>query len=239
MLVFYSLVPQDDFEASSFLTAPKIERCELQQRVAIRQVARPRRERKDLFVALDTDGSAWRGGRRLRRDQEPCHLLHNDCAPSAEAGGRVCEDARPYPHDSLTLVVPSHGRQWYVEGKATEGRVAHGDAYTQRTYQAFPNTKTASSGMPREDYRFVSGWWCSLQDFVYDVWRPATNIRRTMATQTGWRALLSTLSTLFKTRLSRAVQPAYPSDIVAVVCPIFMPLSAFRIPAPYLPLAAL
>ncbi|PBK98128.1 hypothetical protein ARMGADRAFT_568915 [Armillaria gallica] len=42
-----------------------------------------------------------------------------------------------------------------------------------------------------------------------------------------------------QTRLPRAIQPACPSDIVAVVCPLFMPLSAFRIPAPYLPLAAL
>ncbi|PBK98150.1 hypothetical protein ARMGADRAFT_569127 [Armillaria gallica] len=46
-----------------------------------------------------------------------------------------------------------------------------------------------------------------------------------MATRTGWRALLSTLG-LSKARLSRAVQPACPSDIV--MCPLFMPLSPFR-----------
>ncbi len=40
-------------------------------------------------------------------------------------------------------------------------------------------------------------------------------------------------------KLCRAVQPAYPSDIVFVICPLFMPLRAFRIPVPYLPFAAL
>ncbi|SJL14664.1 uncharacterized protein ARMOST_18129 [Armillaria ostoyae] len=44
--------------------------------------------------------------------------------------------------------------------------------------------------------------------------------------------------TLSNTRLSRAVQHAYSSDIVAVVCPLHMLLSAFRIPALFLPLAA-
>ncbi|PBK66552.1 hypothetical protein ARMSODRAFT_351410 [Armillaria solidipes] len=43
-----------------------------------RQVTRPRRGGKDLFVALDDDGSAWGGGRRRRRDREMCH--HNDSA---------------------------------------------------------------------------------------------------------------------------------------------------------------
>ncbi len=32
------------------------------------------------------------------------------------------------------------------------------EAYAQRPYQALLNTNMASSGTPREDYGFVSGW---------------------------------------------------------------------------------
>ncbi len=136
--------------------------------------------------------------------------------------------------------LPSPGCQQHFEGGLLKGGLRAGMvgafcSSTQRD-QALPSTNTASFGTPREEYGLVSGWWLGLQTFVHDIWRPATNAPRTMATRTGWRALLFTL-TLSKTRLSRAVQPAYLSDTVAVVCLLYMPLSAFRVPAPYFPLA--
>ena len=90
-----------------------------------------------------------------------------------------------------------------------------------------PNANTSSLWTRREDYGFVSGWWLGLQTFVHDIWRPARNAPRTMATRTAWRGLLSTLA-LSKARLSCALQPACPSEIVAIMCPLFMPLSPFR-----------
>ncbi|KAK0438233.1 hypothetical protein EV421DRAFT_1825377 [Armillaria borealis] len=148
----------------------------------------------------------------------------------------------------LDLTSPSRellglGRQWHVEGGTTEGRFACGDAYAQRTYQALPNTNTASLALPQfhnSGYTASSTSTASLPVTVRNI--PSTiscDQRQTRAELWLRERDESTLSTIYKTRLSRAVQPAYPSDTVAVVCPLFTPPSAFRIPAPYLPLAPL
>ncbi|PBK66598.1 hypothetical protein ARMSODRAFT_351665 [Armillaria solidipes] len=88
-------------------------------------------------------------------------------------------NTRSYPHDSLIRV------KYQVLAANSTSRAELLDGGLGAEHIKSSNTNIVSFGTRHEDYGFVSDGWRSLQHYVRDIWRPATNVPRVMATRTG------------------------------------------------------